>query len=110
MSKGGMVSQSIDLDSVKISDGVPVTQFSKELACDPQKSVVVSACAGSGKTWLLVARMVRLLLDDVKPQQILALTFTRKAAQEMRDRLYSCLLYTSPSPRDRTRSRMPSSA
>ena len=91
MSKGGMVSQSIDLDSVKISDGVPVTQFSKELACDPQKSVVVSACAGSGKTWLLVARMVRLLLDDVKPQQILALTFTRKAAQEMRDRLYGLL-------------------
>jgi ATP-dependent helicase/nuclease subunit A len=65
--------------------------YSEKLACDPQRSVVVSACAGSGKTWLLVARMVRLLLDDVKPQEILALTFTRKAAQEMRDRLYGLL-------------------
>ncbi|MBU3628010.1 exodeoxyribonuclease V subunit beta [Polynucleobacter sp. AP-Reno-20A-A9] len=65
--------------------------YSERLACDPQRSVIVSACAGSGKTWLLVARMVRLLLDDVKPQEILALTFTRKAAQEMRDRLYGLL-------------------
>ncbi|MBU3547061.1 UvrD-helicase domain-containing protein [Polynucleobacter sp. MWH-Jannik1A5] len=65
--------------------------YSEKLACDPHRSVIVSACAGSGKTWLLVARMVRLLLDDVKPQEILALTFTRKAAQEMRDRLYGLL-------------------
>ena len=65
--------------------------YSEKLACDPQRSVIVSACAGSGKTWLLVARMVRLLLDGVKPQEILALTFTRKAAQEMRDRLYGLL-------------------
>ena len=65
--------------------------YSEKLACDPRRSVIVSACAGSGKTWLLVARMVRLLLDDVKPQEILALTFTRKAAQEMRDRLYGLL-------------------
>lgn len=65
--------------------------YSESLACDPQRSVIVSACAGSGKTWLLVARIVRLLLADVKPQEILALTFTRKAAQEMRDRLFGLL-------------------
>ena len=65
--------------------------YSERLACNPQRSVIVSACAGSGKTWLLVARMVRLLLEGVKPQEILALTFTRKAAQEMRDRLYGLL-------------------
>ena len=74
--------------------------YSEKLACDPRRSVIVSACAGSGKTWLLVARMVRLLLDDVKPQEILALTFTRKAAQEMRDRLYGLLEQFSNSDED----------
>ncbi|MDH2918900.1 MAG: UvrD-helicase domain-containing protein [Sideroxydans sp.] len=56
-------------------------------ALDPQNSVVVEACAGSGKTWLLVSRIVRLLLADVQPSEILAITFTRKAAQEMQARL-----------------------
>jgi ATP-dependent helicase/nuclease subunit A len=56
-------------------------------ALDPDRSVVVEACAGSGKTWLLVSRIVRLLLADAAPSQILAITFTRKAAQEMRARL-----------------------
>ena len=65
--------------------------FDYPVACNPNNSVIVSACAGSGKTWLLVARMVRLLLAGAKPQEILALTFTRKAAQEMRDRLYGLL-------------------
>ena len=66
-------------------------KFDNAIACDPRKSIIVSACAGSGKTWLLVARMIRLLLAGAKPSEILALTFTRKAAQEMRDRLYSLL-------------------
>ena len=56
-------------------------------ALDPQNSVVVEACAGSGKTWLLVSRIVRLLLAGVQPGEILAITFTRKAAQEMQARL-----------------------
>ena len=66
-------------------------KFDYPVACNPNNSVIVSACAGSGKTWLLVARLVRLLLAGAKPQEILALTFTRKAAQEMRDRLYGLL-------------------
>jgi len=56
-------------------------------ALDPRMSAVVEACAGSGKTWLLVSRIVRLLLDGAPPSQILAITFTRKAAQEMQARL-----------------------
>lgn len=67
------------------------THFDIESVCNPQRSVVVSACAGSGKTWLLVARLVRILLNGEPPQSILALTFTRKAAQEMRERLYQLL-------------------
>ena len=61
------------------------------IACDPQRSVLVEACAGSGKTWLLVARMLRLLLAGAEPAELLAITFTRKAAQEMRERLLALL-------------------
>ncbi|MDR2196082.1 MAG: UvrD-helicase domain-containing protein [Gallionellaceae bacterium] len=60
-------------------------------ALDPRRSVTVEACAGSGKTWLLVSRIVRLLLDGAQPSQILAITFTRKAAQEMQARLQEWL-------------------
>lgn len=65
-------------------------QFTR-IACDPARTVVVEACAGSGKTWLLVARMLRLLLAGTAPSELLAITFTRKAAQEMRERLLQLL-------------------
>ena len=69
------------------------------VACDPRRSVAVEACAGAGKTWMLVSRMLRALLEpDARtgeagcaPQDILAITFTRKAAGEMRARLYEWL-------------------
>lgn len=57
------------------------------LACDPRRSVVVEACAGAGKTWMLVSRILRALFDGAQPQEIVAITFTRKAAGEMRERL-----------------------
>ena len=60
-------------------------------ALDPSNSVVIEACAGSGKTWLLVSRVIRLLLAGVRPSEILAITFTRKAAQEMQARLHEWL-------------------
>lgn len=75
-----------------LRDGQPVGEADfTRAACDPARSVVVEACAGSGKTWLLVARLVRLLLAGAAPHEILAITFTRKAAEEMRERLLEVL-------------------
>lgn len=60
-------------------------------ACSPEINAFVAASAGTGKTYLLVTRIIRLLLDGAAPERILALTFTRKAAGEMRQRLYERL-------------------
>ena len=62
------------------------------IACDPRRNVAVEACAGAGKTWMLVSRMLRALLDGSAPHEILAITFTKKAAGEMRQRLQQWLL------------------
>jgi len=56
-------------------------------ASDPQQSVWVSANAGSGKTYVLTERVVRLLLTGVPPDHILCLTYTKAAAAEMRKRV-----------------------
>lgn len=56
-------------------------------AADPRRNVTVHASAGTGKTWLLVTRVIRLLLAGARPDGILALTFTRKAAAEMQSRI-----------------------
>ena len=69
---------------------VPSSQF-YALACDPARSAVVEACAGAGKTWMLVSRILRALLAGASPQEIVAITFTRKAAGEMRQRLLEWL-------------------
>jgi ATP-dependent helicase/nuclease subunit A len=64
-----------------------MTESSAGAVLDPARSVSLRASAGSGKTWQLISRIVRLLLDGAEPGGILALTFTRKAAVEMRLRL-----------------------
>jgi ATP-dependent helicase/nuclease subunit A len=57
------------------------------VACDPARSVAIEACAGAGKTWMLIERMVKALQEGAEADQILAITFTKKAAGEMRERL-----------------------
>jgi ATP-dependent helicase/nuclease subunit A len=57
------------------------------LAADPARNATVHASAGTGKTWLLVTRIVRLLLAGTPAESILAVTFTRKAAAEMQQRV-----------------------
>ena len=63
----------------------------RRLAVDPSRHVVLEASAGTGKTSVLVARYVNLLGAGVDPANILAMTFTRKAAAEMRERIMGTL-------------------
>src|SRR3954449_3395164 len=60
-------------------------------AADPASSAFVSANAGSGKTHVLVQRVVRLLLNGVPPEKILCITFTKAAAANMAERVFTTL-------------------
>lgn len=61
-------------------------------ATAPENNVVVHAAAGTGKTWLLTSRILRLLLEGAEPGSIMAITFTRKAAGEIHQRVRERLL------------------
>ena len=71
-----------------IPDAVRATQAR---ASNPASSSFVSANAGSGKTHVLVQRVIRLLLDGVPPEKILCITFTKAAAANMAERVFTTL-------------------
>ena len=70
---------------------IPPDQAQRNIAIDPRRSVLVQAPAGSGKTDLLTRRFLRLLAEVDDPRQIVAITFTKAAAAEMRGRILSQL-------------------
>ncbi|HJZ19906.1 MAG TPA: double-strand break repair helicase AddA, partial [Bradyrhizobium sp.] len=69
----------------------PAVRATQARASDPAASAFVSANAGSGKTHVLVQRVIRLLLDRVPPEKILCITFTKAAAANMAERVFSTL-------------------
>ncbi len=70
---------------------VSMTVRAQQKASDPHVSAWVSAHAGSGKTYVLTQRVLRLLLEGVRPSQILCLTFTKAAAANMSTRVFDKL-------------------
>jgi ATP-dependent helicase/nuclease subunit A len=65
--------------------------YDQRRASNPCKSVWVAANAGSGKTHVLVDRVIRLMLSGTPPDKILCITFTKAAAAEMASRLHGRL-------------------
>jgi len=66
---------------------LPGLEGAQQLAADPDVHAALSASAGTGKTQVLTARVLRLLLRGARPESILCLTFTKAAAAEMANRI-----------------------
>ena len=67
-------------------------------ALDAQGRVIVSASAGSGKSTVMIEKIIRLIRDGVGVGEILAVTFTKKAASQMKEKLSKALIENINSP------------
>jgi ATP-dependent exoDNAse (exonuclease V) beta subunit len=77
---------------------LPSDDAVRQLALDTRRSFAVSAPAGSGKTGLLTQRVLALLAIADQPENILAITFTKKAAAEMQERIMAALHFAQDHP------------
>ena len=120
-----MASAKVSIELNLVRAGANQAQISKHELTSEQLQVVnhrgsqllVLGAAGTGKTSTLIAAISNRISQGFDPNSILAITYGRESASKLRDQIasanpaqHTCLLYTSPSPRDVEESRMPSSA